>query len=167
MKKILPDVSFVEGLCISVLVPSSINYNEKKEEKHFYVVGLLSNNIPFMLCYVGAGLTQWYCEENLGNSLRRKILEHFKTEIKAKDILPSYMKSHDVKGHLPSLHKIAIDFIERIWEKKYLGKEALIILSVPFEEKEEVASLGVFWDKKYKSWCIEESKKEQFSRWIK
>lgn len=62
MKKILPNVSFVEGLCISVMVSSSINYNEKKEEKHFYVVGLLSNNIPFMLCYVGVGLTQWYCQ---------------------------------------------------------------------------------------------------------
>lgn len=91
MKKILPNVSFVEGLCISVMVPISINANEKKEEKHFYIIGYLNKNIPFMLCYIGAGLTQWYCEENLGNSLRRKVLEHFKTEIKAKDVFPSYM----------------------------------------------------------------------------
>ena len=167
MKKILPNVSFVEGLCISVMVPISINANEKKEEKHFYIIGYLNKNIPFMLCYIGAGLTQWYCEENLGNSLRRKVLEHFKTEIKAKDVFPSYMTLYDFKEDLPSLHKIAMDFIEKIWEQKYLGKEALIILSVPSEEKEEVESLGGFWDRKYKSCCIEESKKEQFSRWIK
>lgn len=167
MTKKLSSISFVEGICVKVLVASNINYNEKKEEKHFYIIGFLDNKIPFMLCYIGSGLTQWYCEEKLGDSLRRKILELFKTEIRLNDVLPSYVKSYDFKEDLNSLYDLGMMFIEKTWEQKYLGKEPLIILNVPFEDKKEAELLGAFWERKYKSLCIEESKKDLFLKWIK
>lgn len=167
MTKKLSFVSFIEGICINVMVASDINYNDKKEERHFYVIGYLDNKTSFMLCYIGAGITQWYCKERIGDALRRKILENFKSEIRSNDVLPSYIKYYDFKEELSLLHNLAMDFINKIWEQKYSGKEPIIILDVPFEEKQEAQKLGAFWDGSIKKWCIEESKQAALSKWIK
>ena len=85
----LPQVSFETG----ILVHRSI-FAWPRTDSHrldYFLIGK-AGETPFLLAYRG-GITSWWCQERLGESLRKKILGVLREEIRYGESMPDYQSS--------------------------------------------------------------------------
>jgi hypothetical protein len=141
----------------------------------YFLIGR-AGETPFYLAYQG-GITNWRCQERLGDSLRKKILGVLREEIRYGATLPPYIVEHDFRESderdLDASSRAASDvelaFFNDVWRGIYLNDrdEDYVVLSVPFAEKDEVKALGAKWDAQNRVWKVKQQEDmSAFSRWM-
>ena len=168
----LPPVSFETGLLIRRRIP---DLHRRIPRKDFVLIGK-AGDTPFCLAYRG-GVTSWWCQERLGDSLRKKILGVLREEIRYGETLPAYIVEHDIRESdeldLNASSRAASDvelaFFNDVWRGVYLDDrdEDYVALAVPFAEKDEAKALGAKWDAQERVWKVKRQEDmSAFARWM-
>lgn len=170
----LPDVRFDRGICLRRAIPVD---NQIRENDNFMVIGEVIGKAPFLLSYMGIGVTSWWCNEQLGDSLRKKILGQFRDEVRYKDPLPEFIGQHDLReqdqADLRSSGDRAAEICERFikvdWLENTLGEreEDWVTLQVPYVQKDAAKALGARWNAQEKVWQAKASDDmSAFEQWL-
>jgi len=141
----------------------------------YFLVGK-AGETPFLLAYQG-GITNWWCPERLGESLRKKILGVLRDEIRYAEVLPSYIAEYDFREadeldrNEGSRQASAVElaFFNDVWRGQYLGEtdEDFITLAVPYAEKDEAKALGAKWNPQERVWQVKRQEDMAgFARWM-
>lgn len=168
----LPPVSFETGLLFHRSIPA---FQYRAPRKDYFLIGK-AGDVPFFLAYQG-GVTNWWCQERLGESLRKKILGVLREEIRYSESLPSYIVEHDFRESdeqdLDASSRAASDvemaFFNDVWRRIYLGDrdEDYVSLAVPFAEKDEAKAMGAKWDAQERVWKVKRQEDmSAFGRWM-
>lgn len=165
----LQSVSFETGMCMHRTIPG---IPVARDHTFWYVIGKYGADL-FMLMYSN-GYTNWYSDVNLTDSIRTKILGHFKNELRDASLLPAYVRVHDLraadvadlKSSDANAGDISLDFHDNIWLKQYCGIE-YIKLNVPFHEKDAAFAAGAVWNAGLKVWqAVKGPNMDRFKRWL-
>lgn len=169
----LPQVSFETG----ILVHRSISAWPRTDSHRldYFLVGK-AGETPFLLAYQG-GITNWWCPERLGESLRKKILGVLRAEVRYVEVLPSYIAEYDFREadeldrNEGSRQASAVElaFFNDVWRGQYLGEtdEDFITLAVPYAEKDEAKALGAKWNPQERVWKVKRQEDmSEFARWM-
>jgi len=171
----LPDVTFIEGLLVKRLFPPLYG-DGLMPRRDYYIIGCVEPDVFFMLDYQG-GVTSWRCKQRLGDSLRKKILNKLRKEVRVLETEPDYIKVVstedidivDLDAGIKAAEEHYFDFFENIWLRKTLGTEPEVIikLNVPYEEKDEAKALGAKWNSMERVWEVEQREDmSPFSKWL-
>lgn len=171
----LPDLRFETGLCLIRRTPGLAG-GEPRLRRDWHVIGLLDDGTPFLLNYSQA-VTNWVCEVNLGNSLRKKILGKLREELRRTDTVPGYIVAHDLTAFddenidlgAQNAGAIVAAFFREVWRGRYLNDhdEDYVALAVPFSEKDQAKALGAKWDGGNRVWRVKkQDDMTPFSRWL-
>ena len=118
------------------------------------------NHVPFFLCYTEPGLTQWFCPETLDESLRRKILNKLRMDVRHKSTSAATVSTRAIaltdrwfymqaflKQHAP----VALQ--DTLW-RAFLWEQPTRTLNVPFAERHAAKALGARWNSDARVWDI-------------
>ncbi|HZC25015.1 MAG TPA: DUF5710 domain-containing protein [Candidatus Binatia bacterium] len=164
------------GICIRRYFPAIYGSREEHKLRHdWHIIGRLEDGPPFLLMYSGCGMTNWFCSANLGDSLRKKILDKVRTDLRRADTPPSYITVHDLTGEADwqvansRAEQLSLSFFKTAWRSGTLNDrdEDYISLAVPFAEKDEAKALGAKWDGQAKAWKVKlQADMTPFARWL-
>lgn len=173
----LPDFKFERGICVLRSIPGMFDHSPRTVRKDWTIIGRLDDGLPFMFMYRNS-ITNWFCEQQLGLSLRKKILNTFREEVRCTDgLLPGYIVMHDLQmvdqvdinaGHTAAA-AIEDPFYNDVWRSEYLDDrdEDYVVLSVPYAEKDEVAKLGAKFNGNIRKWWVKRADDmTAFAKWI-
>ena len=172
----LPSFRFERGIVIRRSFPAW-GATTRKDVVTWHLIGRLEEGTPFFLQYTEPGTTAWTCAQNLGPSLRRKILAGLRTQVRNASWTAFPLQTHDLReldardfqeGQAET-EKISGEFLEAVWRRQYLSirEEDFIVLAVPFAEKDEAKALGAKWDAQAKVWKVQRQlDMSAFSRWL-
>lgn len=169
----LPPVSFETGLLIHRSISAWPRTDSHRLD--YFLIGK-AGDTPFYLAYQG-GITGWWCQERLGDSLRKKILGVLREEIRYGEAMPSYIVEHDFRESderdldASSRAASAVEraFFNDVWRGIYLDDhdEDYVPLAVPFAEKDEAKDLGAKWDAQERVWKVKRQEDmSAFTRWM-
>lgn len=168
-----PAARFERGVCIA---------RERSEPgfpqgitKLWYVVGRLAAGTPFLLMYAGSGMTNWTCDERLGEPLRRGILDLFRKEIRRADPPPACIAVYDLSkepsDRVYNAQSAAIieSFYRDVWRGEYMHNlDQDVSLDVPFAEMDLAKAAGARWDPGAQTWKAKrQANMSPFARWLK
>lgn len=171
----LPDAQFETGLCLRRCTPGLAG-GEPRLRNHWHIIGRLNDGTPFLLDY-SQSVTNWTCAVNLGDSLRKKILDKLREELRRPTTFPDYIVVHDLTAFddenidlgASKAAEVVKTFFRDVWRDRYLNDrdEDYIALAVPFAEKDQAKALGAKWDWENKTWRVKkQDDMTPFSRWI-
>jgi hypothetical protein len=141
----------------------------------YFLIGK-AGETPFLLAYRG-GITSWWCQDRLGESLRKKVLGVLREEIRYSEALPSYVTEYDFR-EADELDRdegsrqasaVELAFFNDVWRGQYLGEtdDDFVTLAVPFAEKDEAKALGAKWDGQDRVWKVKRQEDMSvFARWM-
>lgn len=148
-------VSFVEGIHISFGADAT-----KRGLEQWYLVGRVDGQ-PFYLHYLGMGATNWASPEQLGTTLRRRILARFKQEVRghAHPWLQEFETQLLAPTSDPQQRNIAaacIEFHRTSWRDRMLDDrdEDYVALQVPYDDREQAQKQGAVWRADLRTWMI-------------
>lgn len=157
----LPSVAFERVLCLKRLLPAESG--PPRVHLHWLAIGRLGGSTPFLLSYGGA-ITNWWCEVPLGAGLRKKILLHFRAEVRGADPLPATVVQHDLttldaknlRNGALAAEALWLAFFEQEWKACALGQRPAqeVQLAGPFAEKDAATALGASWNPTLRKWCV-------------
>ncbi len=148
-------VSFVEGIHISFGADAT-----KRGLEQWYLVGRVDGQ-PFYLHYLGMGATNWASPEQLGATLRRRILARFKQEVRGQThpwmqefVTTLFVPASDPQQQ--ALTAACIDFYRTAWRDRMLDDrdEDYVALQVPYAEREQAQKQGAVWRADLRTWMI-------------
>ena len=148
-------VSFVEGIHISFGPDAN-----KRGLEQWYLVGRVDGQ-PFYLHYLGMGATNWAAPEQLGTTLRRRILARFKQEVRGQT--HPWMQEFSTKLFVPSndphqrvVASACIEFYRTAWRDRMLDDrdEDYVALQVPYADREKAQQQGAVWRADSRTWMI-------------
>ena len=157
----LPRFSFETGICLWRSIP---DIQGPRTRQQWWVIGRLEDGIPFLLSYLDGGVTQWDCAQQLGDGLRKRILNSFRETVRQAEAVPAWLSVRDVRplddtdfnAGCASAEAIIHAFFRDIWRAQYLDDHDADYadLVVPFAEKDAARAAGAQWDGVRKTWRI-------------
>lgn len=90
-----PDFKFERGLCLIRRFPGLL-WGAQRAVHVYLIVGRLETGQVFLLRYQGSGLTTWQCDCVLSESMRRKILDRLRKQVRYANPWPGYVSLHDL-----------------------------------------------------------------------
>lgn len=170
----LAAVSLEVGLCLWRRLPA---FGGLQERRDWLVIGRVGGSTPFLLSYAGLGVANWWCEERLGDSMRKKVLRVFREEVRQAGALPSFVALHDLRDDDEKdfetssrrAGEIHGAFFKDVWRAGYLGDrdDDYVALKVPFAEKDAAKALGARWKSETRTWVVKrQDDMSAFARWM-
>jgi hypothetical protein len=177
-KTALPTFTFETGLCLLRRLPSPFN-GAWRTVPVWMVVGRLATGVPFFLQYQGQGTghTQWFGPTHLGDSLRKKILDRFRVDVRTAEPPPAFLVHQDLQaldarnldeGNAEAL-RLSQAFFNGVWRAQYLNDrdEDWVSLNVPYAERPAAQQLGAEWHPLSRTWRVHTRQNlALFARWL-
>lgn len=175
-KTALPTVTFEIGQCLRRHLPASYGPGQVRPVDAWTVIGRLGTGEPFCLFYQGLGLTQWHSPTHLGDSLRKKILDHLREQVRDAATPPAFITVHDLRalddrtlteGNAEA-GRLSQAFFDDVWRAEYLHDRDAdwIELDVPYVERQQASDLGALWHPGRRKWRVHKSQDlSAFARW--
>lgn len=179
MAKRLPGFAFERGIRIRTAYDDHLGTHERHV---VWVIGRLDDGTPFNLRYGIA--TSWDCQVRLGESLRKKILDGLRRQVRFADALPDFVIDHDLTAMRYDYaaypervddplwveeDRIEREFRDDVWRNLYLDDRDsdYVVLSVPYVERDQAKAAGAVWNGRLRAWWVNRpADLSAFSRWL-
>jgi hypothetical protein len=141
---------------------------------NWQIIGRLEDETPFFFTYSDPGYTNWWCPIRLGDAARKKILGHVRDELRRAEVLPPYIKVHDLSsqpcGHVAEKAAVGDSGWRSLMTSGVvniltIGMRTMLCSQFHYVEKEQAKALGVTWNGSV--WRVKrQGDMTPFSRWM-